>query len=416
MTRESKAKERPQSLTVAGSRYFIKYNLAACVSLITFLVYIASLFNGFVNWDDPLYVTDNPHIQSLNFPFLKWAFFDFYFHLFIPLTWISLAFDAVWGMSAVGFHLTNNILHAVNTFLVAVLVMRLVDVWKGKTTETGMTGFLNEQSTLITGGVAGLLFGLHPLHVESVAWVSERKDVLCAMFFLLSVMMYTKYALIRDAGTVRETKSHFLNKLYLLSIGFYILALLSKPMAISLPAVLLILDWHPFKRIRSVRLFALAFVEKLPFIVLSLIDVMLNMHEVKGWKPLTIPTLLSGRLLVAFKSIIVYLWKMVLPLNLIPYYPYPKNIAPFSKEYLFSIILVIVITVVCFIMAKKQKLFLSVWGYYVLTLVPVLGIVPLAGASMADRYTYLPSIGPFLLIGLSAAYFGAHIIAPSVLR
>ena len=152
--------------------------------------------------------------------------------------------------------------------------------------------------------------------------------------------------------------------------------------------------------------FRTAFVEKLPFIALSLVSSILTILAQKaGWAIRSLEVIpLSSRVLVAAKSLIVYLWNMIWPLNLIPYYPYPKDVSLISLEYLPAIVVVIVITTLCVIMAKKQKLWLSVWGYYVITLIPVIGIVQVGEQSMADRYLYLPSLGPFLLMGLGASW------------
>jgi len=373
----------------------IKYFVAGFVSLLTFLVYLSCLHNGFVAWDDNGYIYENPHIHPLNLAFFRWAFSDFYAANWHPLTWVSHALDyAVWGLNPLGHHLTNNILHAVNTFVVVILVAKLLETWRPSLQENPLMHHSQEESYIVIAAVTGLLFGLHPLHVESVAWVSERKDLLCAMFFLLSILAYTKYA--TTGGGLR-------NKHYILVIFLFALALLSKPMAVSLPAVLLILDWHPFNRIKSVKSFLSAFLEKLPLIALSIVSSVLTILAQKAGMAIqtfdVIP--LFSRVLVAAESLLSYLWKMVSPMNLSPYYPYPKII---SLYYLLSVILVAGITAACSVMAKKQKLWLAVWGYYVLTLLPVLGIVQVGGRAMADRYTYLPSLGPFILMGLLAAW------------
>jgi tetratricopeptide (TPR) repeat protein len=187
---------------------------------------------------------------------------------------------------------------------------------------------------------------------------------------------------------------------------------MSKPMAVSLPVVLLILDWYPFGRIRSVKTFRDTFMEKLPFIALSAGSSVLTMFAqqsaMKGMEYLPLTT----RLLVAVNSLIAYLWKMVLPLNLVPLYPYPTEVSVLAPAYLFSILLVAGITVACVIMAKRKRLlFLSAWGYYVVTLLPVLGIVQVGGQAMADRYSYLPSLAPFLLTGLFAGWILGRITA-----
>jgi hypothetical protein len=251
------------------------------------------------------------------------------------------------------------------------------------------------------------------VHVESVAWVSERKDLLCALFFLLSIMAYTRYAIgqqmavssRQSAGGKDEIrgKNAFTDKHYLLALGFFILALMSKPMAVTLPVVLLILDWYPFRRISPLKTFGAALIEKLPFVVLSLASSFITILAQSAGKSIGSLELisLSSRIQVAVKSLAAYLGKMLLPLDLIPFYPYPKNISLFSFGLAAAIVLAV--TAACVVLAKKQKVWLSVWGYYIVTLIPVLGIVQVGNQAMADRYTYLPSIGPFLIAGLCVA-------------
>ncbi|MGD0886439.1 MAG: hypothetical protein ABSA46_16485, partial [Thermodesulfovibrionales bacterium] len=232
-------------MTKDTRRHFPHY-LAAFVSLITFSVYLPALRNVFVSWDDDLYVINNLHIRSLNWAFFKWAFFGFHAINWHPLTWISHAFDyAVWGLNPLGHHLTNNILHAMNTFLVVLLCIKLLEMWKERSMPEAASPFLDERRIMIAAGVTGLLFGLHPLHVESVAWVAERKDLLCGLFFLLSISAYVKHvrALVSEPLEEKKAASLFFNRSYLVSLVFFVLALLSKPMAVSLPVVLLLLDW-----------------------------------------------------------------------------------------------------------------------------------------------------------------------------
>jgi protein O-mannosyl-transferase len=391
-----------------------KYYVAASVALATFILYLPALRNEFVYWDDNLYIFENPHIRSLDAKFFRWAFFDFHAGNWHPLTWISHAVDyTLWGLNPLGHHLTNIVLHAANTFVVVLLVVRLLEVLKERTMERGALKFLSERTILISSGITGLLFGLHPVHVESVAWVAERKDLLCALFFLLSVITYTSYVRIGNhEGARTDSFSRFLDRRYLVTLGFFLLALLSKPMAVTLPVVLLILDWYPLVRIRSFKTLWLASVEKLPLIALSICSSIMTILAQKAGNAVTslgvVP--LSVRLLVAAKSLVTYLGKMLLPLNLIPYYPYPKKVSLFSTEYVLAIGLVIGITATCVVLVKKQKLWLSAWGYYVVTLVPVIGIIQVGNQSMADRYTYLPSLGPFLIVGLCVAWIAEEVI------
>ncbi len=398
---------------LVGRRFKVrrKYNdhlyLACFISLITIAVYIVALQNNFIEWDDIEYVADNLYIRSLDTTFLRWAFLGFHVANWHPLTWISHALDyAVWGLNPLGHHLTNVILHAINTGIVVSLAYRLLQAGKNKTTTTDLPEDANERMMLIAAGVTGLLFGLHPLHVESVAWVSERKDLLCGLFFLLSIAAYLSYARVADTGSAQQKLfSRSSGKKYLLAVGLFLLALLSKPMAVTLPLILLLLDWYPLNRIQTSKALLLALIEKLPFIALSLVSSVLTVlaQKTSGAMELMDVLPLSTRLLVALKSLIVYLGKMALPLNLIPFYPYPRHVSFLSPGYLSEIALVIGITVVCIILVKKQKLWLAAWGYYVITLMPVLGIVQVGGQSMADRYTYLPSLGPFLVVGFCAA-------------
>ena len=388
-----------------------KYYLAGLVSLLTLIIYLAALQNDFVAWDDSIYIVVNPYIRSLNMGFFKWAFFSFYAGYWAPLTWISHALDyAVWGLNPLGHHLTGIILHAVNSFIVVLLIIKLLEVLKERAQQNEPMPFLHERAILITGGVTGLLFGLHPLHVESVAWVAERKDLLCALFFLLSIMQYTDYAKsVSDGSAPGGLLNRYYNKHYLLAVVFFILALLSKPMAVTLPVVLLVLDWYPLQRIQSFQAFRQAAVEKIPFFALSLFSSIITILAQRGGGALssieTIP--LSIRLLVSARALISYLWKMLWPLNLVPFYPYPKQSEMSALsifEYLLAIAFTLGITAVCVASVKRQKLWLSVWGFYIVTLIPVLGILQVGGQSMADRYTYLPSLGPFLVMGLIAAW------------
>jgi len=406
----------------------MNYYIAALVALATFIVYLPALRNEFVNWDDGLYVFLNVHIRSFDASFFRWAFFDFHASNWHPLTWISHAFDyALWSMNPLGHHLTSIILHSINTAFVVVLALKLLGIARQGTPQNPPTSFLTDRTILIAAGVTGSLFGLHPVHVESVAWVAERKDLLCAFFFLLSMMMYVNFVRRQETGDSREQttdsgndkagqRSIFINKHYLLAFGCFVLALMSKPMAVTLPCVLLILDWYPFHRIRSLKTVWAAGIEKIPFFALSLASSIITiMAQRAGDAIVSLEfTPLSVRVPVAVQSVVEYLGKMLLPMNLIPFYPYPDTVPLFSIKYLLVIGLVVGITAVCVVLVKKQKLWLSAWGYYVVTLVPVLGIVQVGGQSMADRYTYLPSLGPFLIMGLCAAWIAEKV--PLIIR
>ncbi len=360
--------------------------IAALAALITFAVYLPALKNGFVNWDDPTLVYYNLHIQSIDLDLLKWAFKNVAIASWFPLTIFSFALDyALWGLDPWGFHLTNNILHALNAALVFILCVQLI-----KTARPDR----EMRKTLIAAAVAALLFGLHPLRVESVAWVTERKDVLYALFFLLSVIVYLRY--VSSSGLAKKL-------LYASSLCLFAMSVMSKSMAVTLPMVLLVLDYYPLKRLS----FKWAVVvEKIPFLLLSLgLSAMTTLtHRPDGALGALEGQAVLWRLLLPTRNYIFYLYKLILPVGLAPYYPYPENASPFSMEYVFALIIFTVITLLCVWMFRRQRLFLAVWLYYLVTLLPVIGLIKFGEFITADRYTYLSSIGPFMLAGLGVAY------------
>ena len=384
------------------------YRLAALLALITLVVYLPTLGNDFVNLDDEIYVYGNAQIRSLDPSFLAWAFTDLSAGFWHPLTWISYASDyAVWGLNPLGYHLTALLLHAGNTFLVVSLVVRVLhSVHNPVPGGAGPSAFPERRDIWIAAGVTGLLFGLHPLHVESVAWASERKDLLCALFSLLSVLTYLTYS-------QQATATWYLNRQYLLSFIFFVLALSSKTMAVTLPVVLLLLDWYPLRRFGARGTAPTLFMEKIPFftaaVVISVVSIVAQQATgaVESRESIS-----SGvRILVACKALIMYLWKMLYPVHLIPFYPYPHNVTIFSPEYLAAVIAVSGVTAYSLVTVRKRKLLLALWGYYVITLLPVLGFVRIGSFYLADRFTYLSSIGPFLLVGLGASAVWGRVVS-----
>lgn len=380
-----------------------KYLVAGSAAILTFLVYLPALRNGFVNWDDDDYVYANPHIREISVRLLKWAFFDFYDANWHPLTWISHAIDyAVWGLDPWGHHLTSIVLHAVNTFILVLLVAKLMTI-VGAKPRAFFSKPLDEQGILFTAGITGLLFGLHPIHVESVAWISERKDLLSGFFFLLTLLAYMKYAETADRTSNRMPAYA---KQYFLVMFFFVLALLSKPMAVTLPVVLLLFDWYPFERFGSSSRNAVL-IEKAPFFLLSLGSALLTIlaqHSSEAIASLEFSSL-SSRVIVAVDAFSGYLGKMAVPIHLLPFYPFPRSFSVLSPSFVASVSLILFLALSCITAWRRSKLWIVLWGYYLVTLVPVLGLVQVGFQSMADRYTYLPSMGPFLLTGLTAAWF-----------
>lgn len=362
----------------------IIYSSAFFAALITFIVYLPTLKNNFINWDDDLYVYNNPNIKNISIYFFKWVSTAIVSGNWHPLTMLTYALDyRFWGIDPWGYHLTNSILHSLNTVLVFILSVQLIR--KGIEAE-----YAANMKIITAASVTALLFGIHPLHVESVAWVSERKDVLCAFFYLLSILAYLRFA-----GKESSNRKLF----YSLSLLVFILALLSKPMAVSLPMVLIILDYYPLGRLDKIRA---VMIEKIPFFLFSLLSSIITIHAQRAGGLLqdmeTFPFL--TRLYVATWGYIFYLYKMLFPIYLSPLYPYPMKTDLFNIKYSGSLALFIMLIFFGIWAFKNRRFYFAIICYYIITLLPVIGLVQVGAQAAADRYTYLPSLGPFLLAGL----------------
>ena len=378
-------REEPGSCKTPVDDLIIKAVTHLTPPLIAFLVFLPTLGYDFVSWDDAQYVYENPAIRSLEPSSLWHIFTTTDLTKWHPLTIVSFAVDyAVWGLDPRGFHLTNTLLHALNTLLVVVIVGRLCT----------LSG-LKSRGVLATAFITALIFSVHPLRVESVAWVTERKDVLYGAFYLLSILAYTSYA-------APATKDRWRAKAaYLLSLTLFGLASMSKPMAVTLPVVLLILDFYPLKRLGDS---AIIYVEKVPFFLISLftgvmiLRANLSLDTAPGFAELP----LYERVLNAAHSCVFYLWKTFVPTGLAPFYPPAEDVL--TPAYFASAAAIIMISALCvwlWIFAKKgSRLYLTLWLYYLVTLVPVLGFVQVGSQAAADRFTYMASLGPALLAAL----------------
>ncbi len=369
-------------------------------------VYTPSLDNDFVNWDDNLYIYENPHIFTLNVGSIYRMFTAFHAGLWMPLAWISHAVDyAMWGFNPFGHHLTSIILHALNTILFFMLIVLLVITVRasGQTHPPVLIPASLLSPVLVAAGVAALLFGVHPLRVESVVWACERKDVLCGFFYLLSLLYYVSYA----AAPARQKR-----RKYAVVLLMFLCALLSKPMAVTLPAILLLLDFHPLKRLTLTSMKSSWVVwEKIPFLLLSIGTGIVTTIAQSEEAIISLERLpLLARLLNALSSVVFYLEKIVLPLNLAPFYPYPRNIYLFDAKYIIAGMVVLLISGGCIRLVKKLPALAAVWMYYLITLLPVLGIVQAGHQAAADRFTYLPSASIFLLAGIGVLWVIEKII------
>jgi tetratricopeptide (TPR) repeat protein len=339
--------------------------------------------NEFVNYDDGVYVVDNPHVQSgLTTDNIRWAFQSVgYAATYQPLTWLSFQLDAqIYGMAAWGFHLTNVLLHAANTVLLFWALRTLTgNGWRS--------------------GIVAALFAVHPLHVESVAWVAERKDVLSSLFWMMALWAYAWYA----------HRPHWIR--YLVVVGALILGLLAKPMLVTLPFVFLLLDYWPLGRFTEsqqtfsrARRWGFLLAEKAPLLVVafgfSIVTYIAQYHEaVRSLEEYPLAVRLTNGLL----AYCLYLCQTFWPVNLGNYYPHPAgeihtlaDIAIPLWQPIAALVFLVAVSILAIAKMRSLPYFFVGWFWYIGTLIPVSGLVQFGSQARADRFTYIPLIGIFL--------------------
>jgi protein O-mannosyl-transferase len=359
------------------------------LAVLTLMPFYQIKNHDFIHLDDPQYVATNIHIRNgVTEEAISWAFTSGYAGNWHPITWISHMADIqLFGLSPGAHHLTNLFLHIANTLLLFLVLKE-------------MTG------SFIRSGLVAALFAVHPLHVESVAWIAERKDVLCAFFWMLSMGSYTLYA--RKPGFV----------LYMLTLFFFVLGLMSKPMMVTLPFVFLLLDYWPLARINKgwfvslrednsdggrLQSLKVLLIEKIPFFVLAAISAVITyaVQQHSGAVQSSHVLSLSVRLANIAISYVAYLGKAIWPDFLAVYYPYPNVIILWKAA--LAALLLISLTIILLRKSSRHP-FLGVgWLWYLGTLVPVIGIIQVGDQAMADRYTYLPLIGIFIVFAWGGA-------------
>jgi len=353
--------------------------------LVTISVYWPATSHDFINYDDPYYVTANVHVQNgLTLDNVRWAFGNPVVGNWHPLTMLSHMLDCqIYGLNPRGHHLTNVLLHGANTALVFLLFR-------------GLTGAIWRSLTVAA------LFGLHPLHVESVAWVAERKDVLSTFFGLLCLMAYARYAKESEVQRPRSKGEDSTTWYYWATLVLFALSLMSKPMLVTLPFVLLLLDYWPLNRVRhsesGTRNLSGRLWEKIPFFalaaVMSVVTYLVQQHTGMMHSLENVPP--GARTANALISYCRYLAKFFWPGDLAVFYPYPAH-WPMS-EALLAGGLMAGISAFVFVQRTRHPWLLTGWLWYCGTLVPVIGLVQVGGQAMADRYTYIPSLGLLILV------------------
>ena len=384
----------------------MRRNLFICLLLagITLAIYWPVRHYGMVYYDDPLFLTENAEITSgLNWHSLWWALSGILVANWHPVTSLSFVLGhQFWGINPGAEHLANVAFHAANAVLLFLVLNRMT------------------QATWRSAMVAAL-FAWHPLRVESVAWISERKDVLCGFFFLLTLWAWVRYAQGMTSGKWQVTGSEkavrapFLSRFYWLALVFFTLALMSKPMAVTLPFVLLLLDVWPLGRVMGDGWRVTSdknshlLLEKWPFFALSVFFsgltywIQKNSAAVIEFCRLG----LGDRISSAVSSYLQYLAKLLWPAKLAAIYPFPKSHDP--AEIWLVALLFLAVSGLCVCQLARRPYLAVGWFWYLGMSVPIIGLVQVGGQAMADRYTYLPLIGPVIsLVWLVADCFQAR--------
>jgi hypothetical protein len=363
VSRNSRGRRR----SAGGGRQGRRTDLLVCALLAATVlaVWSGTLRNGFVGSDDDFYVYENPHVLSGVTPSsVGWAFSTMYYGWWHPVTWLSHMLDVqLFGLSPAGHHATSLVLHTANTLLLYLLL-------------SSMTG------ARWRSAAAAALFGLHPMRVESVAWVSERKDLLSAFFGLLSIAAYLRYV----RGKAKAA--------YAASLVLFAFSLASKSMLVTLPFLLLLLDWWPLERLERSRAGALL-LEKLPYLVLSAASGFLTLVTQRhGRATMTLP--LAVRIDNAVLSYLQYIGKLFYPMRLAFLYPHPAVTHGWLT--VAAALALLLITATCLFFGRRHRHLAWGWFWYAGALVPVLGLVQVGRQAMADRYTYMPEIGLVVIV------------------
>lgn len=344
------------------------------ILLVTFISFSPALFHEFTSWDDNLYVTQNPTVQELSAKTVKELFTSFQVGSYHPVTMLSFAIEYQFaGLEPFVYHFTNLLFHLLNTGLVFWIVYKL----------SGST---------MAAAVTSVLFGIHPLHVEPVVWVSGRKEVLYTFFFLLSLIAYHRY---QKEGRTK--------KFFLLCFVAFLLSCLSKGIGVVLPVLLLVLDFTLYRR-RGWK----PVIEKIPFLIISLVlGVIAYIAQQSVGATEQAPSLsLVERLIIGIYGVSFYIGKMIVPLGLSSYYPYPEDILSLVPS---VVIFFLSLGAFVFVVNRYFKRYINETiigvSFFLITILPVLQIVSIGVAIVADRFFYLPSAGLFFIIGIISGNF-----------
>lgn len=365
------------------------------VALITFVVFLPTLQNGFVNWDDPSHLLENPHYRGLGWEQLRWMFTTCHSGSCMPLNWVTYGLDYIlWGMNPKGYHFTSMLVHAVNAPLFYFLSLRLLRLG------LGTSNSLPDLPIGLAAGFSALFFSLHPLQVEAVAWAIGREIAIAGCFFILTLLCYLRAAENESAGLSRRG---WMGGAWIL----YAMSLLGKEMALTLPFALLALDVYPLRRLGGGRgrwfgpQVRQVWLEKIPFVLLAVaagVRATLEKEQAGSIYPMTDYGFLP-RFAQVLYSLAFYPWKTLVPLGLSPLYPLHPFTGFWNSPLLLSGGFVLLLTVALFFVRRRWPAGLTVWVFYGVLLIPVSGVVAFGPYAVADRFSYLPCMGWAVLAG-----------------
>lgn len=360
---------------------------------LTFAVFLPALHNGFVNWDDFDNLVGNQRYRGLGLEQLSWMFSTFHLGHYQPLSWLTFGFDyLLWGMNPFGYHLTSALLHALNALFFCLLCARLLQA----AAPPAPSG--NGAQIYISAAFAALFFSVHPLRVESVAWATERRDVLSGFFYLLAVLLYLPRP--ADSGTWALWRRR------LPAAAAFLLSLLSKSAGMTLPAVLVALDIYPLRRLSPdprrwfSREYRALWLEKIPFAALAAVFAALAYFSAdrSGVIVSYQQQGICSRAAQSFYAAGFYLWKTLVPLDLSPLYRLPAGFGPSSWQALSAGAAITAVTAAAIALRRRWPAGPVIWFCYLAILSPVLGLVKGGPQAAADRYTYLSCLG-FAVLG-----------------
>jgi protein O-mannosyl-transferase len=372
-----------------GSTALRRFLLPATIFAITFATFLPGLSGEFLNWDDDVNFLVNPNFRGLGWSNVRWMFTTTHEGHWIPLTWLTLGLNyALGGMDPRGYHLVSLVFHAASAVLFYFAARRLI----GAALPAAGPAALSWGAAL-----AALLFAVHPLRVESVVWITERRDVQSVFFYLLAVLGYLR--------AVEEGRDGRLAPLWRgLSVAALVGAVMSKSSTIMLPAALLLIDVYPLRR-TSVGWRRLI-VEKLPYFVVAAADVIVALIAVRSAAKLTVlgAHSIAGRAAIVLYSFFYYPWKLVWPVELSPMYEMPPRIDPLEPRFVVATLMVVVITGALVALRRRWPAGLSAWTYSALMILPLSGIVHAGFQLVQDRWSYLSGMGFVLVAGGGIAW------------